>query len=512
LSDYPVLKRWEIATKESAVGRRHKDINTDGLTRRSFWEAKPQFTLHELQADEDPEKIYTDLHYSRNMLEDFDEGYEENKNIVSSVVKSKKSDVESLPTKMKNLLQDKNIMKKSKATGRTITSKDVISKSKSLTNKKEADKKRLIAVKPFLSPKHGETMKKKKRKRSRRSLDYDEDEVVETENENFQDALTEDSPRFRRSSASPLIAEYGMEEFSEDDNHQQPVYPFGSADEDTFRNRRSLPLQSSPSIANFYFDQYDNIDSPDDKEADVPEQQTELVNGVEYDDDQTRQKRSIVPTTKQTKDSHNVAINAKLKRTTHEENLVKVFNGNHNNMKVHEKNSDATKRSVTSTTVNSPKGAKVTKNIPGDTDQKKVAKALIQKAFFTTSKHAAVPKNVVRHIIPESSSSKHTIPPVEVKLLSKSLMSHDIGTIPITSVKKETVPGNSVSRQHISHPILENKQSSDSINTANVARAVAVAMEQLKRDKMWGKVFVHVRPTGELKVMVQETRKMEDNH
>ena len=43
---------------------------------------------------------------------------------------------------------------------------------------------------------------------------------------------------------------------------------------------------------------------------------------------------------------------------------------------------------------------------------------------------------------------------------------------------------------------------------ANVARAVAMAMEQLKRDKMWGKVFVHVLPSGKLKVMVQETKKM----
>lgn len=45
---------------------------------------------------------------------------------------------------------------------------------------------------------------------------------------------------------------------------------------------------------------------------------------------------------------------------------------------------------------------------------------------------------------------------------------------------------------------------------ANVARAVAMAMEQLKRDRMWGKVFVHVLPSGKLKVMVQETKKMPD--
>ena len=63
-------------------------------------------------------------------------------------------------------------------------------------------------------------------------------------------------------------------------------------------------------------------------------------------------------------------------------------------------------------------------------------------------------------------------------------------------------------RQKIDHPAKE-KQNLDQVPT-NVARAVAMAMEQLKRDKMWGKVFVHVRPSGQLKVMVQETKKMEE--
>lgn len=62
-----------------------------------------------------------------------------------------------------------------------------------------------------------------------------------------------------------------------------------------------------------------------------------------------------------------------------------------------------------------------------------------------------------------------------------------------------------VSRQNIIRP-----KTSLNVDPANVARAVSMAMEQLKRDKMWGKVFVHVRPSGQLKVMVQETRRMED--
>jgi len=57
---------------------------------------------------------------------------------------------------------------------------------------------------------------------------------------------------------------------------------------------------------------------------------------------------------------------------------------------------------------------------------------------------------------------------------------------------------------------LEKPKEKVKIVPANVARAVAMAMEQLKRDRMWGKVFVHVLPSGKLKVMVQETKKMPD--
>ena len=57
---------------------------------------------------------------------------------------------------------------------------------------------------------------------------------------------------------------------------------------------------------------------------------------------------------------------------------------------------------------------------------------------------------------------------------------------------------------------LEKSKEKVKIVPANVARAVAMAMEQLKRDRMWGKVFVHVLPSGKLKVMVQETKKMPD--
>ena len=35
-----------------------------------------------------------------------------------------------------------------------------------------------------------------------------------------------------------------------------------------------------------------------------------------------------------------------------------------------------------------------------------------------------------------------------------------------------------------------------------------MVVERLKRDEMWGKVFVHERANGQLNVIVQETKKM----
>ena len=77
----------------------------------------------------------------------------------------------------------------------------------------------------------------------------------------------------------------------------------------------------------------------------------------------------------------------------------------------------------------------------------------------------------------------------------------------------QPTPGAQISqRAKIETPRAEINKPKDKMKIvpANVARAVAMAMEQLKRDRMWGKVFVHVLPSGKLKVMVQETKKMPD--
>ena len=62
-------------------------------------------------------------------------------------------------------------------------------------------------------------------------------------------------------------------------------------------------------------------------------------------------------------------------------------------------------------------------------------------------------------------------------------------------------------RQKIYHPAKE-KSILDRLPT-NVAHTVAMVVERLKRDEMWGKVFVHERANGQLKVMIQEIKKKE---
>ena len=513
LSDFPVIKRWEIPLKANVVGRRHKDLFAENNKKRSFWEAKPQFTLHELEADEDPEKIYMDLHYSRNMLEDDND----DKTLFTSNKKSTISSTKNTKGQQKEASQQK----------------------KKVVAHQSGDKKRLIALKPFLSGKHVTIANKKRRKRRhRRSIESDNDEKEMqdgleeeenlTENNNSENVDSEEEGLTRSSSA--FIGEENSFENNNNDSN--------NVEEERVK-------RSSPSLADFYFDQYDNNDNMEESESiNAPKAETDDDTSAEETNQPTgfiesqqkqredeevvtnaREKRSIITSSniKQQKNNNNknkkiasgvMNDHKKEKRTSpHEENISKIFKKtgpSSMNSKVHS----------SSPTGDNKRSTTIAKTSAETTDQqKKAAKALIQKAFFSTSKHgsnriipAATPsKNTVRHIIPPSSTMKH-IPNVDVKFVTKSISSNG-DNVEMTSLKKNADVG---TRQQIAHPLAaetdvkNEKSSSDSINTANVARAVAVAMEQLKRDKMWGKVFVHVRPTGELKVMVQETKKMDE--
>lgn len=455
LSDFPVIKRWEIPNKikDSEIGRRHKDVFAEKNIKRSFWEKKPEYNLRELEADEDPEKIYMDLHFSRNMLEE-DVGLDDKtskmintaslQNTKKSLTEvSRKDNVPLLHQAKRSPLIKKNI--------RNETNSDTKAKAH-----KQAEKKRLIALKPFL---HSKTKYQRKRKRrNRRSLTDGQveglDQIEDTEN--FQDVLLED----------------------------------GDKNEDLIEGTSTRVKRSyTPTVADFYFDQYDEQDDEETKENEEVNRVRRAVSGTRSKQIQQINRRGL----------SGKSIDVKRTIPLHDDIITKIIKNRRIKTNTRFKITDNTKRFTVSA------DSKMN-NKQSDLDTERKTKAIIQKAFFTKN-NAVRSENSVRHIIPQS-VSKRTIPSVDVKLVSKDLMEHEIGKTPgakssstIPAVKSSSV---NVNRQHISHP------SSDSINTANVARAVAVAMEQLKRDKMWGKVFVHVRPKGELKVMVQETKKMDD--
>ncbi len=108
--------------------------------------------------------------------------------------------------------------------------------------------------------------------------------------------------------------------------------------------------------------------------------------------------------------------------------------------------------------------------------------------------------------------SKVTYNNINNRVRAPSLSPVKANVSPVTKPRvNQPTRGASLSqRAKIETPQANKSKEKLKIVPANVARAVAMAMEQLKRDRMWGKVFVHVLPSGKLKVMVQETKKMPD--
>ena len=104
-----------------------------------------------------------------------------------------------------------------------------------------------------------------------------------------------------------------------------------------------------------------------------------------------------------------------------------------------------------------------------------------------------IKQNIVKNIIRTSTETQQEVFPKSKLLMPTAKL-----------FKKAIKDAKAVTREKIPKVDMN-------IVPSNVARAVAMAMEQLKRDRMWGKVFVHVRPSGQLKVMVQETKKMDEN-
>ena len=167
------------------------------------------------------------------------------------------------------------------------------------------------------------------------------------------------------------------------------------------------------------------------------------------------------------------------------------------------------KRDIISDFLNKPRGPKAIEKI--QTNKKKdiikdknkhtaEAKDLLEQSK-KAAEHEKIKKNKDGVLGDEQIAA-----PKNSKAVSKPEISKKVHKSLLISQPQDV---KATTREKIDHP--KEKLNMDTV-PANVARAVAMAMEQLKRDKMWGKVFVHVRPSGQLKVMVQETTKMDDDN
>lgn len=389
LSDLPLLKRWEIASEsiehQGRIGRKYKNLDAE-VKRSQEWEGTADLTAYDLGAGEDPQRVALDLHSPRSNLE------------------------LSNPTKRQYISENKN-----KLSAR--------------------NKRRLIALKPFL-PKEANTNSKK---RSRRSLDnfpQMEDEAVEEEYEFLNNP-----------NDGGLTYENEAELVEEADETQ--------------RIKRAVDIGNAI------------------KRAKLIQSRLSNFKNIHFND----------------------GVKNKNKRSsgTHEEIMARMMTKPQRSNGV-KRSTPAAITTITSTTLRN--GIKVKPTINNQQKKDKIQKS--------TGNSESDNHNLIRHIVPQRSSIPKSSSPVDVKIVSKSKIDSILSSSASNNVPKEkqSTSEKAVGRQHISLP----KEPSSGINTANVARAVAVAMEQLKRDQMWGKVFVHVRPSGELKVMVQETRKMNDDN
>lgn len=314
-------------------------------------------------------------------------------------------------------------------------------------------RRRLIALKPFLRKTYTTS-----KKRSKRSID-DFPQATAEEEYLYDDEEDNDG------------------EFQHDENEIAHFEEQQNDDEEERRIRRAIDIGNAIKRARIIQSHLSN-----------------LKNSQSNDRKKTNKRTTL--------GGSNNVVGSSLRR---EENLVRLVGKSQRSPKI---TADTNKRSSTAAAPTFPRNSKQKNQKSANGGDEKKDNILIQKSFFPeTDNH-----NTIRHIVPQRSSSSSAAvksTPVDVKIVSKSHLDNLISSSPKAKSGAEVIE-NPVDRQHISQP-RETKDSTTGINTANVARAVAVAMEQLKRDQMWGKVFVHVRPSGELKVMVQETRKMNDD-
>jgi len=459
LSDLPTLKKWEIPMNRFSkhVGRKYKDLDNFDHKRSTYWELKPDFTVHELEWDSEPAKIQLDYNYKHFLEDDGDDDI-----INPKINNDKKNEIENNLASLKSTkIEKKSLVSKSQDTSSLESLTMDNKKNNNITNQT------LVKLTKLNNVEMKTTKVKKlinvKSKDQRNKMSKKEKINKMKKNKRFSKLKHASSSRMRRS--------------LEEDIMESPF------------SEKTDPLSESP------FSDWDNREKRDTLGEIVKKAQLSALQKLDRIDLKLRKltskkdtipgkkdtipvKKDISPINKNTKNDimasnkATSAINNKKTEVSVKQNTTTVLNKTKSNVKNQPTAATTAKRN------DIPKA--ITKaGALGDEPSTEAKRSHIRSAISSILDSMKSHNSMIRNENPDH--------PINVK--------NEIGH-PI-SVKNE-----------INHPTKE-KTNIDLV-PSNVARAVAMAMEQLKRDKMWGKVFVHVRPSGQLKVMVQETKKMEE--
>ena len=480
------------------VGRKHKDLDNLDDKRSYHWELKPDYTTNELDLDEEPAKIKLDFNY-KNFFDDDDEA--------------------------KNQLEpnnDKGTLSNKKAKKNSITEQAKINSSLKKSDVKNKNQSVIHKYKDKKSPKH--TEKKIK-------------DIKNNSGDGYRDINT-------------IMKHFGNKN-NTDNGNSSPIVNAIKEKAQSIMNTNSTKANDKERKVN------ENDRKKEKKSQDEKKKQIKAIkNNSTYDYDNIH----IIMKHKRNKTEDNAA-HTKVTSVNQAKEPSKNKLSKSKNSEKQKKRRRRFRRSLFVSEKSEDEGEDekiIRKTLENDIERNKrnvmldAIENAVDNFHYERSKVRKFDERTKRNEIPQDAKLKigkrttYPNPKININQLQKSLKrvfnkSQSFGQLGALKkrdlTKKSGVLGDEIvmrrnhmkpllstksifrddkmrndeiteRRQKIDHPAKE-KQNLDQVPT-NVARAVAMAMEQLKRDKMWGKVFVHVRPSGQLKVMVQETKKMEE--
>ena len=452
------------------TGRKFKNIGEvyeSGRKRSSHWSIKPELNFRELDLEEDAEKIQLDQNYKAFVEDDEIPTQSKKENALGF------SELSSVSNK-----------KIEKAEKRSKASKLALSKD---VNKRDEEKMRKYAQKILendTSRKSGKMERKnKKRKRAKKRTEKSKMSAAKSSKNSFYQHIITKSP-LTKVDLPDSSAGQGTNRFSTADikSNIQPVESLGLISNEQQKGHPATLNEASSLV----------------KETEISKRSAE--NDVEGNlMKQKYNQRSINEAVKRAR----IAVNNLQSR---KQGVAKLANR------------PGQIRPVVSRAGKVQRNDVIDGNLHNKVQQKNLQDSRSQ-ALKLLRNSANVGKGQLKNGVLGDQPSKNVINKMknnsQVKPANQSPVNHAKAPSASPTISRGFSPTKEAqisqrARIESPHGEIEKPKEKMKIVPANVARAVAMAMEQLKRDRMWGKVFVHVLPSGKLKVMVQETKKMPD--